>query len=160
MAEWNLSIEDAGLGAYLRREREERGTSIADVASSTRVRTFYIEKIEAEEFGDLPGVPICRGFIRAYATHIGVDADHVVQYYNNTVGVRSDDIDDKLAVKIRFSPVAFPKRSKLLLPIAVVVLFILGSGAFLWFVKGKTAQFGKLGGFTDRIKAVAQPAIK
>ena len=160
MAEWNLSIEDAGLGAYLRREREERGTSIADVASSTRVRTFYIEKIEAEEFGDLPGVPICRGFIRAYATHIGVDADHVVQYYNNTVGAVSDDIDDKLAVKIRFSPVAFPKRSKLLLPIAVVVLFILGSGAFLWFVKGKTAQFGKLGGFTDRIKAVAQPAIK
>ncbi|MFP6890840.1 MAG: helix-turn-helix transcriptional regulator, partial [Nitrospinota bacterium] len=55
-----MSIEDAGLGAYLRREREERGISIADVASSTRVRTFYIEKIEAEEFGDLPGVPICR----------------------------------------------------------------------------------------------------
>jgi cytoskeletal protein RodZ len=159
MADWNLSTEEVGVGTFLRRNREERGISIEEVASSTRVRTFYLEKIENEEFNRLPAVPIGRGFIRAYARYIGVDDDEVVHRYNQNVGAISEDIDNDLGEKIIFSPYASRKPFALLLPVTAVVLFILASGAFLWFVRGKTESFGRLGGFTDRIKAVAGPAI-
>ncbi len=160
MADWNLSTQEVGVGTFLRRNREERGISIEEVASSTRVRTFYLEKIENEEFNRLPAVPIGRGFIRAYARYIGVDDDEVVHRYNQNVGATSEDIDNDLGEKITFSPYASRKPFALLLPVTAVVLFILASGALLWFVRGKTESFGRLGGFTDRIKAVAGPAIE
>ncbi len=160
MAEWNLSIEEVGVGTFLRRNREERGISLMEVASSTRVRTFYLEKIENEEFDCLPAVPICRGFVRAYARHIGVDDEEVVLRYNEKVGAISEDIDENLGEKFIFSLYVARKPLGMLVPVAAVVFFILASGAFLWFVRGKTESFGKLGGFTDRIKAAAAPAFK
>ena len=158
MAEWNFSIEDVGLGAYLRREREERGISIADVADATRVRAIYIQGIESENFDDLPAVPICRGFIRAYASYLDLDAEKVIRYYNNTFGSGTENTTDELAKKV--GPISSPKLIKLLLPIAMTVLFILGSGTFLWFLKGKTADFKKLGRLVGQIKSAVQPIAK
>lgn len=157
----SLSIEDLGVGAFLRRERQERGISLEEVASSTRIRTLYLEKIEEEDFNHLPSTPILRGFIRSYANCISVDEDVVVRQFNRQVGNDTEDIDNELAAKIVFNPISNSnQQSGLLMPIAAVVLFIFASGALLWFVRGKTERYGKLGGFTDRIKAAAIPAIK
>ena len=78
----SLSIEDIGVGAFLRRERQERGISLEEVANSTRIRISYLEKIEDEEFAQLPSIPILRGFIRSYANFIDVDEDVVVRNFN------------------------------------------------------------------------------
>ncbi|MBT3433210.1 MAG: DUF4115 domain-containing protein [Nitrospinaceae bacterium] len=160
----SLSIEDIGVGAFLRRERQERGISLEEVANSTRIRISYLEKIEDEEFAQLPSIPILRGFIRSYANFIDVDEDVVVRNFNRQIGTGSDDVEDvdnDLASKIAFSPISNSNhQSGLLMPIAAVVLFIFASGALLWFVRGKTERYGQLGGFTERIKAAAIPAIK
>lgn len=157
----SLSIEDLGVGAFLRRERQERGISLEEVAAKTRIRTPYLEKIEEEEFSHLPSTPILRGFIRSYANCISVDEDVVVRQFNRQAGNDTEDIDNDLAAKIVFNPISNSnQQSGLLMPIAAVVLFIFASGALLWFVRGKTERYGKLGGFTDRIKAAAIPAIK
>ncbi len=153
-------MEDLGVGAFLQRERQERGISLEEVANSTRIRTLYLEKIEDEEFTQLPSIPILRGFIRSYSNYINVDEDVVVRHFNRQVGSDTEDIDNDLATKIVFDPILNSnQQSGLLMPIAAVLLFIIASGAVLWFVRGKTERYGKLGGFTDRIKAAAIPAI-
>jgi cytoskeleton protein RodZ len=156
----SLSIEEMGVGAFLRRERQERGISLEEVANSTRIRSFYLEKIEDEEFGDLPSTPILRGFLRSYSNFISVDEEVVLRNFNRQVAPVTEDIDNDLATKIVFNPTSNSNhQSGLLIPIAAVVLFIFASGILLWFVRGKTEQYGKLGGLTGRIKTAVFPAI-
>jgi len=63
------------VGRQLRKAREEKGLSLEQVQKSTRIKRVYLEAIEADRFDDLPGPVQARGFIRSYASHVGLDAD-------------------------------------------------------------------------------------
>ena len=54
------------LGAYLRSLREAKGSSLEDMARSTRVGIRHLEALEEERLADLPSPVFVRGFIRAY----------------------------------------------------------------------------------------------
>ena len=62
-----------GLGAELRLAREARGSTLADVAASTRISGWALAAIEREQFERLPGGIYSRGFVRAYADAVGLD---------------------------------------------------------------------------------------
>jgi cytoskeletal protein RodZ len=66
-------------GARLRQAREARGLSIADVARATRVQPRILEAIERNEAQAIPPRPYGRGFVRAYAAHIGNDPEQTVR---------------------------------------------------------------------------------
>ncbi|MEE9241352.1 MAG: RodZ domain-containing protein [bacterium] len=154
----NLPIEDLGVGAYLAREREERGISLTEVSEKTRIRIYYLEHIEAEDFDQLPSIPVGRGFVRAYAEYIGVDSDEVARFYNQKVGGRSEDIDEDLGSKILYSAADSEEKPKYLLaPVLAVVLFILVSGSLLWYARGKTVRLGELIGFSVPVKEAGRP---
>jgi len=63
------------LGTYLRSERARRGMDIAEVAERTKVPIASLELIEADRFDELPGEVFVRGFVRAYARHLDLDAE-------------------------------------------------------------------------------------
>lgn len=79
--EWNES-----LGDYLRREREFRKITQADVARATRLQVAYIQSLEAEAFEELPGRTFIRGYLKAYAQHIGLSAEDVLLRYEQIAG--------------------------------------------------------------------------
>lgn len=66
------------LGTYLKYERESRGVSLAEVAAITRVPENSLDLIEQDRLDDLPGEVFVRGFLRAYARCIGLDAEDLV----------------------------------------------------------------------------------
>ncbi len=66
------------LGVFLKREREVRGVSLAEVAAITRVPEPSLRSIEEDRLDDLPGEVFVRGFLRAYARCIGLDPEEVV----------------------------------------------------------------------------------
>jgi transcriptional regulator with XRE-family HTH domain len=68
-------------GAELRRERELRGIPLREIAEATKVNLRFLEALERDDFSGLPGGLFTRGFIRAYAHHIGADADRLVNAY-------------------------------------------------------------------------------
>lgn len=68
----------AELGQQLREAREARGLSIEAVATGTRIRAAYIKALEEERFADLPAPVYVRGFLRNYATFLGLDAEEVI----------------------------------------------------------------------------------
>jgi len=66
------------LGQRLAAEREARGWGIDYVAGQLNLATRQIQALEDENYGALPGIASVRGFVRAYAKLLKVEADPLV----------------------------------------------------------------------------------
>jgi cytoskeletal protein RodZ len=60
-------------GQFLRRAREQRGLSIADLSRATRIKETQLERLEAAQLESLPAEVFVTGFIKAYARETGAD---------------------------------------------------------------------------------------
>ena len=65
-------LRGESVGAFLRRAREARGISVAEVSRATRIPQSTVTCIENDHFDDLPGEVFIRGFLRAYAQSVGL----------------------------------------------------------------------------------------
>jgi flagellar biosynthesis protein FlhG len=79
----DLSGPDEGRwsGAALRRTRLARGLELAQITEVTKVNPLYLRCIEEERFEALPAAVYVRGFVRAYARCLGLDAARVANDY-------------------------------------------------------------------------------
>jgi cytoskeleton protein RodZ len=68
-------------GENLRREREMRGVSLEEIASSTKISKRFLEAIEQDDFAKLPGGIFGRSFIRSYVRYLGLDEERVMADY-------------------------------------------------------------------------------
>jgi cytoskeleton protein RodZ len=68
-------------GDKFRKAREVRELSLDDVSNVTKISARMLRAIEEEHFDDLPGGVFNKGFIRAYAKHLGLDAEEAVSDY-------------------------------------------------------------------------------
>src|SRR2546422_11493588 len=71
----------ASFGETLKRERELREISLRQISEATKINIRYLEALEENRFDALPGGLFNKGFIRAYATFIGVDGESMVDAY-------------------------------------------------------------------------------
>ncbi len=69
------------VGQYLKRQREARRMSLEEVSRSTRVPMSSVERIEADQFDELPGEVFVRGFLKSYARSVGVSTEEVLARY-------------------------------------------------------------------------------
>ena len=72
-----MTLEE--LGALLRAERERRGLSIEDVSAHLKIS---VRKLRALEDGDASAMPhpaYVKGFVRSYATYLGMATSEVVE---------------------------------------------------------------------------------
>jgi hypothetical protein len=73
------------LGEWLRQRREELGFSLEQAETTTRIRLHYLEALESERFEALPDPVVGRGFLRNYATYLGLDPKEAVDRYAKAV---------------------------------------------------------------------------
>ena len=71
------SVRD--LGGVLRERRDAMGASLAEVETATRIRQKYLAALESDDWHLLPGEVVGRGFLRNYATYLGLDATELVE---------------------------------------------------------------------------------
>lgn len=69
------------IGVALKTAREFRGLSLQDVADQTRIRRAYLAAIEEMRLDELPSRPFTIGYVRAYATALGLDAEAAVERF-------------------------------------------------------------------------------
>jgi cytoskeletal protein RodZ len=68
-------------GDKFRKAREKKELSLDDVSNVTKISSRMLQAIEEEHFERLPGGVFNKGFIRAYAKHLGLnDEDAVTDY--------------------------------------------------------------------------------
>jgi cytoskeletal protein RodZ len=77
------------LGGYLRARREAKGSSLEDMARSTRVGIRHLEALEEERLADLPSPVFVRGFIRAYCGFLLEAPEEALGHYEALAGERA-----------------------------------------------------------------------
>ena len=65
-------------GENLRREREQRGVSLREIADGTKISARFLQALEEDRVGVLPGGLFPRAFVKQYAAFLGLDADKAV----------------------------------------------------------------------------------
>jgi len=68
-------------GELLRRAREARGLSVAQLAEKTRITRHHIENVEAERFDKLPAPVYLRGIVMSIARELRLDGQKVSRSY-------------------------------------------------------------------------------
>lgn len=82
--ELESDVEDEGGefgGATLRRARLRRGIELETISDVTKVSMANLRHIEEERFEELPATVYVRGFLKAYASTIGLDPQRVASSY-------------------------------------------------------------------------------
>jgi transcriptional regulator with XRE-family HTH domain len=81
----------SSFGEEIRRERELREISLAEVAEATKINVRFLEAIERNDFSCLPGGLYNRGIVRAYCQFIGADSEAMVNAYLLEEQTRAED---------------------------------------------------------------------
>jgi cytoskeleton protein RodZ len=74
-------IHMGAFGDKFRKARESKELSFDDVSKVIKIGPRMLQAIEAEQFDQLPGGVFNKGFIRAYAKHLGLDSEEAIAEY-------------------------------------------------------------------------------
>lgn len=121
----------------LRQERERQQISIQKIAAETKIKSGYLEAIEADDLSALPGDYFYRAFVRQYAGYLGWDTETTEQMINTisskpivepgipSSGILEDPQIDGLREKLKDKPMRLAQddgSSKRWLAIAAVLI--------------------------------------
>ncbi len=137
-------------GNSLRQQREFRSISLEEIAETTMISLRFLQAIENGDFHSLPHPTFVKGFLRAYAKHIGLDGDEVVLGYEQVLLPQQEEEPEPLEEK----RAGFVK--KLPLPLMVggsILLLLLLIGLALW--SGKDSPQPESGGAAVSVHPLA-----
>ncbi|MGM0769840.1 MAG: RodZ domain-containing protein [Pseudomonadota bacterium] len=119
-------------GSQLRRGREQKGLSVADVANAQHLRPAIIQSIENGDYQQIGSELFLKGYVRAYAKQVGLNADAIVA----TLDQELEPLRQQKAQALEASPLVDIERRKRQKRRAARVLMLLiaaGLAAFLAF---------------------------
>ena len=96
------------LGAALRARREARGLDLEQVSLATRVRPQYLAAIEAMRLDELPSRPFAIGYVRAYASALGLDPEQAALRYKLEAPERDQTLAAPVGVEREGDPTFRP----------------------------------------------------
>jgi cytoskeleton protein RodZ len=130
-------------GVSLKRERELRGISLAEIAKTTKISVRLLEAIEKDRFDILPEGVFRKSFIKSYAKYLGMNEEQILHEYDLEVrpSTASQAAPEKPSVSFRDSPAG---SNRALLLTFGIVLVLLAVGIGYWYLtrasrKGETA---------------------
>ncbi len=133
------------VGQQLRRARERAGLDLSAIADQQHLRTSVIQAIEDGDYGKVDTELFLKGYVRAYAQHVGLEPDAIIQDLDAELEPlreereRQHEADPLVDIERR-------KRRKQRVARAVVVLLVLagiGLAVFVYLADGSR----KLPGF-------------
>ena len=69
------------VGQVLRDSRVLRGYTIGDVEQGTKIRSKFLEAIEADDFSKLPSLSYAKGFVKNYSDFLGLDSNKTLAFF-------------------------------------------------------------------------------
>ncbi len=124
----------SAVGGLLRATRMRHGLSLNDVAAALRIRRDYLDAIEHGRAESLPAPAYAIGFVRSYASALGLDPEEVARRYRAETGLAA-----KRKPELTF-PAPVPERG---VPAgALVVVGVVLAGALYggWYYLTDTGQ--------------------
>ncbi len=149
-----MTLEE--LGALLRAERERRGLSIEEVSAHLKISVRKLRALEEGEASAMPHPAYVKGFVRSYATYLGMAASEVVEAMQ-VVSSHLPEKPEENVRPVRSAPTPPPpsgggKGASRLLLVAASIAVLAGGSYAVW-----------KSGFLDALRArqadVARPAL-
>ena len=136
------------LGAALRVEREKRGLDLEDAAHKLKISARLLRALEEGDEKSLPPLAYTKGFIRSYASYVGLSAEEV----SEALGAL-EAATEPTAPQNVYEPemVLTPRRNLKPLLAAVFMVGIVAAVFFAW-------QQGALDFLGRQTRRLAQPA--
>jgi transcriptional regulator with XRE-family HTH domain len=119
------------LGEALKVIRHDRGVSLDDRAERPRVRRSYLEALEEMRLDALPSRPFTIGYIRAYATALGLDPDAAVERFKTEEPVLDEPLRAPVGVPDEKDPRVAAFLIGALVIIAAIVLWNVAQRAMM-----------------------------
>jgi len=91
------------VGQRLQRERIQKKLTIEDVAKATKIKAVFLAAIEKGEYTKLPSPAYAQGFVRNYASYLGLPKGEITALFKR-------EFDEKKAYKVL--PDSLAKREK------------------------------------------------
>lgn len=119
------------VGEKLSALRRERGKSLPDIESATKIMGRMLSALENDRWDELPAPVYVRGYIRSYAQALGVDPEPLLAEYTrdtsapHTEHVPLRRIPERTVVPHRFELHALPRQVWIAVAIAVLVVALL-----------------------------------
>ena len=120
------STRTSNVGADLRLARQHLGWDLPALSARLRIRLPYLEAIEDGRLDDLPGNAYAVGFLRAYASAVGLDADEIARRF------RVEVADVNTPTQVAF-PAPVPERGVPALAVVLVGLVIVIGAYAAWY---------------------------
>jgi cytoskeleton protein RodZ len=110
-------------GERMKRERELREVSLAEVTRGTRISPQFLEALENEQWDKLPGGVFSRGFVRSIARYLGLNEEDFLSEFDLARG------DQTMTAPAPYQN-QLPPAPKWIPALALVALLFLAVGIF------------------------------
>ncbi|MCP1336136.1 helix-turn-helix domain-containing protein [Futiania mangrovi] len=119
----------AALGETFRAARQSRGEELDAVAGNLRIRRSLLAALEDGNYAELPGPAYTVGFVKTYASYLGLDAAAAVERYKEETDGRTQSA---LVFKEPPEPARLPGLGTIA---AALVVAALGAGAWALYAR-------------------------
>ena len=143
------------LGTTLRTEREQRGLSLDDVAQRLRISLHVLQSLEDGDANALPHKAYAKGFIRSYATLLGLASDEVDACVASLSGA-APSVPQPIATLDEDDAPRAPTGK--MLAFAIVLLLLAGGGYAVWHFNLLSLVPGLVSNVGEKFKT-AQPLL-
>ena len=126
----NQDVVPPSPGDILRRCRESYDISLDEAAAATKIGVNYLDALENDQIEAFASLAYLKGFLRMYATHLGLDADDMIRLYE-TLHVSANRVDGQ-GVKAGGDASGNNKKTlqKLALPLVLALLLIIAGAIY------------------------------
>lgn len=111
------------VGSLLKEMRLQKGLRLPDVAKKLCIRKVYLEAIEESDYAEIPPFPYGIGFVRSYATYLGLNSGNIVELYKDETTPKSDK---DIFVLEPQSEASMPNKKYLLISLLAIALVYAG----------------------------------
>jgi cytoskeletal protein RodZ len=81
------------LGKFLREKREEKGMSLEELQTATKIQKRYLAAIEEGNYDVLPGTFYARAFIKNYSEAVGLDYETIFNEYAHDIPQAAKEVN-------------------------------------------------------------------
>lgn len=127
-------------GERLKRERELREVTLEEITAHTRIGPRFLEALENEDWGKLPGGVFNRGFVRSVARYLGLDEESLLGEYDLAHGTPIIPTNERQEDRIPSAPKWIPAALTLGAILLLILLVIGGRSAWRYFAARRAAK--------------------